>query len=98
MSGEFWVGPRSDPDTYRLVSLIGGGGEPGREGIGHLYSIAGDQRPLASGSLTLGQVDVDVTGLPLLRLSINNPVTIRDGCRDQPSSAAVVFGDAGMVP
>src|SRR5262245_34568189 len=24
---DFWVGPASAPDTYRLVSLLGGGGE-----------------------------------------------------------------------
>ncbi|MDN5857582.1 MAG: protein kinase [Pseudonocardia sp.] len=27
MSSEFWVGPAAAPDTYRLVSLLGGGGE-----------------------------------------------------------------------
>lgn len=98
--GNYWVEYDVSEDYSRLTAVVGLADTSAADSA-VTYSITGDRRMLASGPLTLGQadpIDVDITGVLRIRLSINNPATIQDGCSDRPSSARVVFGDAAIVP
>jgi serine/threonine protein kinase len=98
--GNYWVEYDVSQDYARFIAAVGLADTSAADSA-VTYSITGDQRLLASGPLTLGQVDpveVDITGVLRIRLSINNPATIQDGCSDRTSSARVVFGDAALVP
>ncbi len=98
--GSYWVEYDIAEDFTRLTAAVGLADTSASDSA-VTYTITGDQTVLASGPLTLGQidtVDVPVTGVLRLRLSMTDPATIRDGCRSSNSSARVVFGDAALVP
>lgn len=98
--GNYWVEYDLSQDYTRFTAAVGLSDDSAADSA-VTYSITGDQRPLAAGPLTLGQVDaldIDVSGVLRLRLLINDPDSIQDGCVNRPTVAAVVFGDAALVP
>ncbi|MDN5933049.1 MAG: protein kinase, partial [Pseudonocardia sp.] len=73
--GDYWIEYDLSQDYTRLTAAVGLADTSAADSA-VTYEITGDQRPLASGQLTLGRVDgvdVDVTGVLRLRLLINDP-------------------------
>jgi serine/threonine protein kinase len=98
--GTYWIEYDIAEDFGRLTASVGLDDSSAADAAVS-YAVTGDQRVLASGDLTLGRVDpvdVPVDGVLRLRLTIDDPEAVRDGCQVDRSSPRVVFGDAALVP